>query len=104
MTENIEANHIFDCNVVERNGKNYANVRGVRSKVKFGDYSLKFESDSAIPFAHGTINHILHANRRLILLENEPVLENVVSEIGHDIHKPIFSKIPMQDFFNGSYE
>lgn len=99
MTENLEIHYIFDCDVIERNGKQYANVIGFRNEVKYEDCSFKFESDSIIPSVTKTINQIVNDHWKLIFVEMETQWKKVINKIARKIFKPIFDQIPIQDFF-----
>lgn len=96
---NVVFEQIFDCNVNERNGKHYVNVTSVRSKMKIEGYSFKFESQAGIPWVTKTINHVMNANWRLLLAEDEATTQTVSSEITQALFTPIFNKFPIQYFF-----
>lgn len=98
-TENLETNYSFDCDVIEREGKHYINIRGVRTQVKYEDFSFKFESDTAISFVTETINRIVNAHWKLILVEVETHWKIVFGKIIQTILIPIFDKMAVQDFF-----
>lgn len=100
----MEINQSYECDVIERNGKHYLNVKSLGITVNFEDYSMKFECGTGIPIVYDTINHIINANRRLFFLENEQQFKNVLSEVTTAVFAPIFNKIAIQDFFQQNSE
>lgn len=99
VIENLEVVNIFDCNLIERNEKYYINITNVGSSMKFKDHSFKLKSDTTIPFAIKTINHVVNANRKLILAENEANIIMNLAENARAFCEPIYTKFAVQDFF-----
>lgn len=97
--ENLQIHYTCDCDVIERDGKHYANVRGIRSKIKFEDISFKFEGESAIPIISEMIHRIVNVNAKLLYAEMESTWEIVIGEIAQTILTRILDKMAIQDFF-----
>lgn len=99
VTENMEIKLTFDYDVIERDGKQCLNVKGVHSKAKFEDYSTKFKSDTVTPFVIKAINYVANVNRKLIFSEIEPEFMNILRESAQVIVTPILNQIVIQDLF-----
>lgn len=98
--ENLVAHQIVDCDVIERHGKHYVNLKNVHTHVNnVGQYSMKLESPEAMPLAIATVNRIVNTNWRVLYVETKPQLESIIGEIVEAFLTPIFNTIPIQDFF-----
>lgn len=94
----MKLNQTIECDVIARNGKYYANVKNVHTKVKFEEYSFKFENNAGLPIITETINRAANAHWRPLFEENLPFFTNVLSEVSKTIFAPIFKKIAIQEF------
>lgn len=99
---NLVADHSIDCDVIERGGRHFGKFTNVRTKTHFESLSWKFESNSTSPLISATINRVVKANWRLLYKEVEPHWERMLTEMMESVFEPIFSEIPIQDFFQCS--
>lgn len=94
---------MVDCDVVERGGKQYVDVKDVHADVKdIGHYSMKFQSPNVIPFVTAAVNRIINANWRLLFKTLGKQLQKNARELFLALFEPIFKLVPIQDFYQNT--
>lgn len=99
MVENIRANITVDCDVIQRGGKDFVNVKNVLANLSIGHYQMQFESDSAVSLVISTLNRVVNSNWELMFATVKPCFDNIVGVMVKSIIAPIFNGLPIQDFY-----
>lgn len=98
--ENLEIRQIVEADVIERDGKDYLDIKNIRVHMKLSKLTIKFNSRTGNPQINETINKVINENWRDIYSELKPDLEKNTGDVIKAIVRPIFLEIPYQEFFS----
>lgn len=99
VTEDIEIRQIIEAKVVEKDGKEYLDVKNVKVHLKVKKLMIKFDSRTGNPDINDTVNKVINENWRDIYNELKPDLEKNIGSVVKSLIKPMFSEVPYKDFF-----
>lgn len=95
----MEVRQILDVDVIEKNGKQYLDIKNVKVHLKVKQVYINFDSRTGNPEVNETINKVINENWRDIYKEVKPDLEKNIGEVIKALVKPMFSEIPYKEFF-----
>lgn len=99
VTEDIEIRQIIEAKVVEKDGKEYLDVKNVKVHLKVKKLMIKFDSRTGNPDINDTVNKVINENWRDIYNELKPDLEKNIGSVVKSLIKPMFSEVSYKDFF-----
>lgn len=87
--------------IIERNGKQYLQINNINLSYQIlCDIKMNLRFDTLMPeLAQGVLNEQANSNWRHIKPLVEADCEEYISEIVHKTITPIFTNVPIQDFF-----
>lgn len=87
--------------VIERNGERYVQINDIRASFNvFGEFSVDINFDTPIPeVIRGAVNEQANSKWRQLKSQIAADIEEYICDIVHHTIVPIFSKIPIRDFF-----
>lgn len=94
---NVEAPVTMDCDVIQRGGKDYVQVKSVHLHLKVSHFSMDFKSKSIHPTINNIANKVINANWKLLKAEIDSDLEKYIGDVIKSIIVPITDKISIQD-------
>lgn len=95
----MEIRQIVEADVIEKDGKDYLDIKHVRVHMKIGKLSIKFNSRTGNPQINDTINKVINDNWQEIYQELKPDMQKNIADVVKDLIRPIFLEIPYQEFF-----
>lgn len=98
-TENVEIRQVFDTKVVEKAGKEYLEIKGVRIHLTVSKLSIHFNSRTGSEQINDTVNKVVNENWKDIYYELKPDLEKSIGDVIKALVKPVFNEIPYKEFF-----
>lgn len=90
---------MFDTKVVERDGKEYLDIKGVRISLTVSKLSIHFNSHTGSEQINDTVNKVVNENWKDIYYELKPDLEKSIGDIIKALLKPVFNEIPYKEFY-----
>lgn len=92
---NIQVN--IDCDVVERNGREYMNITGVHPQLHIAHLSADIEYENIGPFVSHIANGLFDSNWRKLLETINPDLELHIGDVIKLILVPIFDEVAINE-------
>lgn len=96
--DNVEVSLTANCDIVNRSGKNYLEIRSLQPKLKIGKFFLKSNCKNVSSFISRMIDEAINLSWKIFLKAFEPDLNKYIGELVLSIVSPIFDKIPIEDF------
>ena len=87
----------MDCDIIQKDGKDYVKVKSVQLHLKVSNLSMDFKSKSLNPTINKIANKVINANWKLLKAEIDNDLEKYISDVIKSIIVPITDKIAIQD-------
>lgn len=87
----------MDCDIIQRNGKDYVKVKSVQLHLKVSNFSMDFKSKSIHPTINNIANKVINANWKILKAEIDHDLERYIGDVIKSIIVPITDKISIQD-------
>lgn len=94
----MEVSLTANCDIVKRNGKNYAEIKSVQPKLKIDKFLLKSNCKNIAPFISKMIDEAINLSWKFFLKAFEPYLNKYIGELVMSVVSPILDKIPIEDF------
>lgn len=94
---NVEAPVIMDCDIIQKDGKEFVKVKSVHLHLEVSNLSMDFKSKSLSPIINNIANKVLNANWKLLKAEIDNDLERYIGDVIKSIIVPITDKIAIQD-------
>lgn len=92
-------NHVTaDCDVIQRNGKDYVKVKNVYSKLHLPQFSHHVKFENIGPFISHVVDGILDSHWRHLVDSISPDLEIHIGNIMKEIINPVVDVIPIKEF------
>lgn len=85
--------------MVEKSGKEYLEIKGVRIHLTVSKLSIHFNSRTGSEQINDTVNKVVNENWKDIYYELKPDLEKSIGDVIKALVKPVFSEIAYTDFF-----
>lgn len=87
----------MDCDIIQKDGKEYVKVKTVHLHLKVTNFSMDFKSKSLHPTINNIANKVINANWKLLKAEIDHDLEKYIGDVIKSIIVPITDKIAIQD-------
>lgn len=87
----------MDCDVIQKEGKDYIKVKNVHLHLKVSNFSMDFKSTSLHPTINNIANKVINANWERLKAEIDNDLERYIGDVIKSIIVPITDKIAIQD-------
>lgn len=97
---NVEAPVIMDCDIIQRDGKDYVKVKSVQLHLNVSKFSMDFKSKSVHPTINNIVNKVINAHWKLLKAEIDNDLERYIGDVIKSIIVPITDKISIQDLLH----
>lgn len=94
---NVEAPVTMDCDVIQKDGKDYIKVKNVHLHLKVSNFAMDFKSTSLHPTINNIANRVINANWERLKAEIDNDLERYIGDVIKSIIVPITDKIAIQD-------
>lgn len=95
----MEIRQIFETRVIEKNGKEYLDIKNIRIALTVSKLNIHFNSKTGSEQINETINKVVNDNWKDIYYELKPDLEKNISDVIKSLIKPVFNEIPYKDLF-----
>lgn len=97
---NVGIPFILNCNVVPRDGENYAEVQSVqiRGPVAIGNFHMNSKNNHVAPIISRLIDEFSNSDWRLIHYVMRPLLAKYIGQVMFAITSPILHQVPIEDF------
>lgn len=88
----------IDCDVIQRNGKKYVDIKKVHSQLNVPELTQHAKYENIGPFLSNIANGVLDSNWKHLLDSISSDLESHIGNIIKAILGPIFDEIPITEF------